>query len=115
MLKYTSDNQDITDEPISGTEILGILKGMDEGLYEFFKGYDYSKEDKLKDVEENAIKGEEFLYVCEKGYIELIDELIEAGVDIDIQDENGWTGLMYASINGHVEVIKRLIDRSRYR
>ena len=44
------------------------------------------------------------------GNEEIVKELINAGADVNIEDERGWTALMYASDNGHIEIVKKLIQ-----
>ena len=40
---------------------------------------------------------------------EIVELLIKAGADKDIQDENGWTALMFAAKKGHIKIVELLI------
>eukprot|EP00759_Apiculatamorpha_spiralis_P020219 PhF_6_TR25674/c1_g1_i1/m.36171 len=42
---------------------------------------------------------------------EVINFLIDAGVDIDAQDKDGWTSLMHAGNKGDMEHLKVLVER----
>ena len=44
-----------------------------------------------------------------EGDIENVQHLINAGVDINVQDENDMTPLMIASVAGHKELVEQLI------
>lgn len=56
------------------------------------------------------------LMVCaEKGYIEMIEILIENGADVDFQNDAGKTALMLAAFAGQLETIKELREHgARY-
>merc|ERR1711974_455453 len=43
------------------------------------------------------------------GHVEVVKSLIQAGGDVNMQSESGWTPLHCASQNGHVEVITALL------
>ena len=43
------------------------------------------------------------------GDIEIVKEEIALGENINIQDEDGATALIYASYNGNMEVVRELI------
>ena len=43
------------------------------------------------------------------GRHEMVQLLLEAGSDINIQDEDGSTALMCATEHGHVEIVKTLL------
>ena len=46
-----------------------------------------------------------------KGYKELAELLIEKGVDINLQDIDGWTALIHAKEEGNNEIIELLIEK----
>ena len=46
----------------------------------------------------------------EKGDIEAVQQHLVAGADVNAKDENGWTALHYAAVNGHKEIAELLID-----
>ena len=50
-----------------------------------------------------------FLQKIKEGDIENVQHLINAGVDINVQDENDMTPLMIASVDGHKELVEQLI------
>jgi len=43
------------------------------------------------------------------GKIDLAQMLINAGADVNIQDEDGSTALMCASEHGHIDIVKLLL------
>jgi len=45
-----------------------------------------------------------------RGYVEVVDLLLEYGAAKDFRDENGWTPLLIASLKGHAQVVKTLIN-----
>ena len=40
----------------------------------------------------------------------IVSALVDAGAVLDIRDENGWTPLIYASSNGHLETVRALVE-----
>lgn len=46
------------------------------------------------------------------GKLEIVKLLLEAGADINIQDDDGSTSLMCASEHGHISVVKFLLAQS---
>lgn len=50
-----------------------------------------------------------FREACLEGKKEGVNEYITSGIDISAEDENGRTGLMLASFNGHTDIVKKLI------
>lgn len=46
------------------------------------------------------------------GKLEKIRKDIEHGINIDFQDDNGWTAFHFASQEGHIEVIKLLVEKN---
>ena len=60
------------------------------------------------------VTSNEFISACEYGFIEIVEEYIK-NKEIDINTEYcgcslNHTGLMYAAINGHYEVVKLLLE-----
>ncbi len=51
------------------------------------------------------------LWACDKGHIELVVELLNAGADIQQADLSGLTPLHYACLNNREELVKVLLSR----
>ena len=67
----------------------------------------------LKDVEVNHKKnnGVTALHCAvQKGHVDVVQVLIDAGADIDAKNEVGRSPLMFASIKGHLDVVKVLVE-----
>jgi ankyrin repeat protein len=43
------------------------------------------------------------------GHLPLVDEMLAAGIDVDVRTETGCTALMLAASGGHIDIIRRLI------
>ena len=56
----------------------------------------------------NKLKSDLF-DAAKKGDTKRVDELIEKGADVNVEDGTGWTPLMYASAQGHTETVELLI------
>ncbi len=52
---------------------------------------------------------EAFIEASRKGYTKIVSAILEAGVDLDVQDKEGKTALMHATENGHLEIAEELI------
>ncbi|XP_065198356.1 ankyrin repeat domain-containing protein 42-like isoform X2 [Sycon ciliatum] len=51
------------------------------------------------------------LHVCaSRGHKALCELLIKNGVDVNVQDQDGWTPLHYAASGGHVSVLEYLLN-----
>lgn len=48
---------------------------------------------------------------AKKGNLELVNSLLENGIDVNSRDENGWTPLMWASCKRHVKLISTLLEK----
>jgi ankyrin repeat protein len=45
------------------------------------------------------------------GYLDIVKVLVENGADVNIQDKNGNTALIYTSYYGYLEIVQHLIDK----
>lgn len=45
------------------------------------------------------------------GRLDMVQMLLEAGADINIQDEDGSTALMCASEHGHIDIVKHFLSQ----
>jgi len=46
-----------------------------------------------------------------EGRLEAVQEMLEAGADVDTRDEHGSTALMWAAVYGHLEIAEVLLDK----
>ncbi|ORC88542.1 ankyrin [Trypanosoma theileri] len=63
----------------------------------------------------NRFGGSALIPACERGHVEIVEMLIDAGVDVDHVNNFGWTGLLEVIELGgddldHVKITKALID-----
>lgn len=59
----------------------------------------------------NALGESPLMLAALKGHLALTDKLVKKGADVN---KTGWTPLHYAASNGHVEVIKLLLENHAY-
>jgi len=50
-------------------------------------------------------------YACRRGHFNIVERLIQAGADVNVQEAYGFTPLHEAAENGHLEIVKLLIER----
>ena len=53
----------------------------------------------------------EWFYACEHDEIGKIKKMIATGIDVNFQDKDGWTALMYACVHGNEEMVKVLLEQ----
>ena len=46
-----------------------------------------------------------------KGYLPMVELLVDQGARIDAQNETGMTALMYAAMFGHRQIVQFLVDK----
>ncbi len=57
---------------------------------------------------DNSAKSALWMASC-YGHVEIVNELINAGANIEMEDKDGWTSLMCASYYGKIKVVNELI------
>ncbi|XP_061551611.1 kinase D-interacting substrate of 220 kDa B isoform X2 [Phycodurus eques] len=71
--------------------------------------------DKFKDVDSRSDNGQTPLMVAaEQGNLEIVQELIKRGANVNCDDVDCWTALMSASKEGHIQVVGELLDNDAY-
>ncbi len=60
--------------------------------------------------EENP-HAEALVNAADNGDIKTVEKLLQQGVKVDSQDEEGWTALMAASARGHVAMVRLLLRK----
>ncbi|XP_061824321.2 kinase D-interacting substrate of 220 kDa B isoform X2 [Nerophis lumbriciformis] len=69
--------------------------------------------DKFKDVDSRSDNGQTPLMVAaEQGNLEIVQELIRRGANVNCDDVDCWTALISASKEGHIQVVKELLDNN---
>ncbi|XP_051942126.1 kinase D-interacting substrate of 220 kDa B isoform X1 [Hippocampus zosterae] len=67
--------------------------------------------DKFKDVDSRSDNGQTPLMVAaEQGSLEIVQELIRRGANVNCDDVDCWTALMSASKEGHIQIVRELLD-----
>uniref|UniRef100_A0A674C3L2 Kinase D-interacting substrate 220b n=1 Tax=Salmo trutta TaxID=8032 RepID=A0A674C3L2_SALTR len=71
--------------------------------------------DKFKEVDGRSDNGQTPLMLAsEQGSIEIVQELIRRGANVNLDDVDCWSALICAAKEGHVDVVKELLDSSAY-
>ncbi|XP_068435979.1 kinase D-interacting substrate of 220 kDa B isoform X1 [Clinocottus analis] len=69
--------------------------------------------DKFKDVDSRSDNGQTPLMVAaEQGNLEILQELIKRGANVNLDDVDCWTALISAAKEGHIEVVKELLENN---
>ncbi|XP_037652107.1 kinase D-interacting substrate of 220 kDa B isoform X2 [Sebastes umbrosus] len=67
--------------------------------------------DKFKDVDSRSDNGQTPLMVAaEQGNLEIAQELISRGANVNLDDIDCWTALISAAKEGHIEVVRELLE-----
>ena len=82
------------------------LELIDDEPFEQFEDWDDELNEAKKDL------GGELLRAAEYGYLDIVKQLINGGVvvDVNIQDKDGNTALIYASAHGRLDVVKYISE-----
>ncbi|XP_074548089.1 kinase D-interacting substrate of 220 kDa B isoform X2 [Halichoeres trimaculatus] len=69
--------------------------------------------DKLRDVDCRSDNGQTPLMVAsEQGSLEILQELIRRGANVNLDDVDCWTALISAAKEGHIEVVRELLENN---
>uniref|UniRef100_A0A3B4UT03 Kinase D-interacting substrate 220b n=1 Tax=Seriola dumerili TaxID=41447 RepID=A0A3B4UT03_SERDU len=71
--------------------------------------------DRFKEVDGRSDNGQTpLMLAAEQGSLEIVQELIRRGADVNLDDVDCWSALISAAKEGHVEVVKELLENSAY-
>ncbi|XP_051264945.1 kinase D-interacting substrate of 220 kDa B isoform X3 [Dicentrarchus labrax] len=71
--------------------------------------------DRFKEVDGRSDNGQTpLMLAAEQGSLEIIQELIRRGANVNLDDVDCWSALICAAKEGHVEVVKELLENSAY-
>uniref|UniRef100_A0A8C9VW76 Kinase D interacting substrate 220 n=1 Tax=Scleropages formosus TaxID=113540 RepID=A0A8C9VW76_SCLFO len=66
--------------------------------------------DKFKEVDSRSDTGlTALMLAAEQGSVEIVQELVRRGANVNLDDVDGWTALISAAKEGHVEVVRELL------
>ncbi|XP_069543567.1 kinase D-interacting substrate of 220 kDa B isoform X3 [Brachyistius frenatus] len=71
--------------------------------------------DRFKEVDGRSDNGQTpLMLAAEQGSLEIIQELIRRGANVNLDDVDCWSALISAAKEGHLEVVKELLENSAY-
>ncbi|XP_017311813.1 kinase D-interacting substrate of 220 kDa B isoform X1 [Ictalurus punctatus] len=71
--------------------------------------------DKFKEVDGRSDNGQTpLMLAAEQGSLEIVQELIRRGANVNLDDVDCWSALISAAKEGHVDVVKELLENSAY-
>lgn len=62
-------------------------------------------------MNKRKINEQSFFDACNNGELDKVNELLANGVDPLCKNEDGWTGFIYAAMNGHLDVSRPLKEK----
>ncbi|KAM4542226.1 kinase D-interacting substrate of 220 kDa B isoform 1-T2 [Odontesthes bonariensis] len=69
--------------------------------------------DKFREVDSRSDNGQTPLMVAgEQGNLEIVQELIRRGANVNLDDVDCWTALISAAKEGHIEVVRELLENN---
>ncbi|MFT7802843.1 kinase D-interacting substrate of 220 kDa-like [Arapaima gigas] len=71
--------------------------------------------DKFKEVDGRSDNGQTpLMLAAEQGSLEIVQELIRRGANVNLDDVDCWTALISSAKEGHVDVVKELLESGAY-
>uniref|UniRef100_A0A8C2Z1M3 Kinase D-interacting substrate 220b n=1 Tax=Cyclopterus lumpus TaxID=8103 RepID=A0A8C2Z1M3_CYCLU len=71
--------------------------------------------DRFKEVDGRSDNGQTpLMLAAEQGSLEILQELVRRGANVNLDDVDCWSALVSAAKEGHVEVVKELLENSAY-
>ncbi|XP_047430313.1 kinase D-interacting substrate of 220 kDa B [Mugil cephalus] len=71
--------------------------------------------DRFKEVDGRSDVGQTpLMLAAEQGSLEIVQELIRRGANVNLDDVDCWSALISAAKEGHVDVVKELLENSAY-
>ncbi|XP_037541917.1 kinase D-interacting substrate of 220 kDa B isoform X2 [Nematolebias whitei] len=71
--------------------------------------------DRFKEVDGRSDNGQTpLMLAAEQGSLEIVQELLRRGANVNLDDVDCWSALISAAKEGHVEVVKELLENSAY-
>ncbi|KAM9365895.1 kinase D-interacting substrate of 220 kDa B [Pholidichthys leucotaenia] len=71
--------------------------------------------DRFKEVDGRSDNGQTpLMLAAEQGSLEIVQELIRRGANVNLDDVDCWSALISAAKEGHVEVVRELLENSAY-
>ncbi|KAK5852509.1 hypothetical protein PBY51_006363 [Eleginops maclovinus] len=71
--------------------------------------------DRFKEVDGRSDNGQTpLMLAAEQGSLEIVQELVRRGANVNLDDVDCWSALISAAKEGHLEVVKELLENSAY-
>ncbi|XP_028997644.1 kinase D-interacting substrate of 220 kDa B isoform X3 [Betta splendens] len=71
--------------------------------------------DRFKEVDGRSDNGQTpLMLAAEQGSLDIVQELIRRGANVNLDDVDCWSALISAAKEGHLEVVKELLENSAY-
>ncbi|XP_065819623.1 kinase D-interacting substrate of 220 kDa B isoform X2 [Labrus bergylta] len=71
--------------------------------------------DRFKEVDGRSDNGQTpLMLAAEQGSLEIVQELIRRGANVNLDDVDCWSALISAAKEGHIDVVKELLENSAY-
>uniref|UniRef100_A0A3Q2G6F2 Kinase D-interacting substrate 220b n=1 Tax=Cyprinodon variegatus TaxID=28743 RepID=A0A3Q2G6F2_CYPVA len=71
--------------------------------------------DRFKEVDGRSDNGQTpLMLAAEQGSLEIVQELIRRGANVNLDDVDCWSALISAAKEGHLEVVRELLENSAY-